>query len=103
MPAGGGVLAGMLILGVVAAPDRTAGNAEPQMHPGVAHFDARRTSTFRDGAEGHILEIITYVGSGFGHGGEDYSEARGMVTRKVVTPGWDSTSMSPWWRCTTIP
>lgn len=64
MPAFRGVLAGVAVLGVVAATHRTAGDAEPQMHPGVTHFDARRTSTFRDGADGHVLQIVAQVGSG---------------------------------------
>ena len=71
MPAGGCVLAGVLILGVVAAPDRTTGHAESQVHPGVAHFDAGWASTLGYGSRGHILEIIAYVASASGHGGED--------------------------------
>ncbi len=71
MPAFRGVLAGVAVLGVVAATHRTAGDAEPQMHPGVAHFDAGWASTLGYRSCGHILEIIAYVGSASGHGGED--------------------------------
>jgi len=71
MPSGGGVLAGVPVFGIIAAPHRTACNAETQVHPGVAHFYARWAATLGYGPNGHILQIITYVGSGFGHGGED--------------------------------
>ena len=69
MPGLVGVLAGMLVLGRVAAPDVAAGKADPKVHPAVARAKAVFAAVHRFrrvdgdlvemGADGHVLEDRT--------------------------------------------
>jgi hypothetical protein len=54
MTAGSSMLAGVLILRVIAAPDGSTGDTEPQMNPAITHFDAGRTAAFGHRADGHF-------------------------------------------------
>jgi hypothetical protein len=52
---GGGVLAGVLILGALTATDLTASEAEAEVDPGVAHVQALLTPASR---RGDILDLV---------------------------------------------
>jgi hypothetical protein len=54
MTAGGSMLAGVLILRVIAAPDGSTSDTEPQMDPAITHFDTGRTTAFGHRADGHF-------------------------------------------------
>jgi hypothetical protein len=59
------VLRGVLIFRLIAAADMAAGHAEPQVDPGIAHFEAFLTSIRRAGND--ILDGIDVFASGFWH------------------------------------